>query len=72
MSIVGGPGREMIQKVWGTEVPGGEGHKFGHVGGSEVTRSLGEVRDIDWCEGDGERIGRKLLCCCFYSTAWGL
>lgn len=36
----GGPCRDMIQKVWDPEVPGERSHKFGHVGGNEVARTL--------------------------------
>lgn len=36
----------MIQKVWDTEVPGERSHKFGHVGGNEVTRNLEEFLDV--------------------------
>lgn len=47
VSKLGGLGREVIQKIWGPEVPGSDVSKFGPVGDSEVTGNWrGSVSEV--------------------------
>lgn len=57
------PDREVIQGIWGAEVPGGEVSKFGHVSGSEVTLGTWGAGSLKlWsCEGNGDQITNNLV-----------